>query len=190
MDRTLTPPRTEVAPLRVRRTPAPLQPETHASYEELLAATDDPAFVQGALAVDFRRDTRAAVAAIHETYDDFASRVTPTSELPDPREWGGRIAQAIAEVVAGIRSPAQVVRWTTPEVHAQVTRVASLTAGRDRLRRGPARRTVLRSVRCDIPRDGVAEVAAVLDDGRRARAVALQLTGFDGRWRVTAWRML
>ncbi len=190
MDRTVGQTRPEPAPVRVRRAPARRQPETHASYEELLADSEQSAYVQGALAVDFRTQTRRAVAAIHEAYDDFAPKATPTVDLPDARQWGGRIAQAIAEVLAGTRSPAQVVRWTTPEIHAQLARLASTASRRQDLRRAPARRSVVRAVRCEQSRDGCAEIAAVLDDGRRARALALELTGLDGRWRVTAWRLL
>jgi hypothetical protein len=182
------------APVRIRRAPGPHQPEIHASYEELMASTAPSAYVQGALAVDFRpaaaAGVRRAVAAIQEAYDDSAPKATPTVDLPDARQWGGRIAQAIAEVLAGTRSPAQVVRWTTPEIHAQIARLASTSARREGLRRATARRSVVRAVRCEQSRDGSAEIAAVLDDGRRARALALQLTGLDGRWRVTAWRLL
>jgi hypothetical protein len=186
MHRTTDPSR----PFRIRRAPGRRQPETNASYDELMARAAAPTYVQGSLAVDFRPEVRSAVEAIHEAYDDSAPRATPTVDLPDARQWGGRIAQAIAEVVAGTRSPAQVVRWTTPEIHAQIARLASTSTRREGMRRTAARRSVVRAVRCEQSGEGRAEVAAVLDDGRRARALALQLTGLDGRWRVTAWRLL
>jgi hypothetical protein len=37
---------------------------------------------------------------------------------------------------------------------------------------------------CEVS-DGVAEVSVVIDDGRRARALAMRLEGSDGRWRCT-----
>lgn len=179
-----------VAPLRMRRAPGGQPSEVHASYAELMEQTDASAFVQGALAVDFGHDARRATDAIHECYDDFAPRATSTSDLPDARQWGARIAQAISEVLAGTRPAAQVVRWTTPEIHAQIARLGSASARRQTMRRTPTRRSVVRTVRCDQTRDGCAEIAAVIDDGRRARALVLELTGLDGRWRVTAWGLL
>ena len=176
-------------PVRLRRAPAHRPPETAASYAELMAASVEPDYVQGSLAVDFRRDCAPVAAAVHAD-DDLAPRPTASCDLPDARQWGGRIAQAISEVLAGTRSPAQVVRWTTPEIHAQIARLGGAAARREGMRRTPARRAVVRAVRCDQPTDGTAEIAAILDDGRRARALALQLTGLDGRWRVTAWRLL
>jgi hypothetical protein len=35
------------------------------------------------------------------------------------------------------------------------------------------------------PSVGIAEVSVVVDDGRRARALAMRLEGADGRWRCT-----
>lgn len=178
------------APIRLRRAPGHRPPPPPLSYDELMASQPEPGFVQGSLAVDFRREQQQAVEAIHAAYDDFEPRPTSSRDLPDARQWGGRIAQAIAEVVAGTRSPAQVVRWTTPEVHAEIARLGATSSRRESLRQAPIRRSVVRAVRCEATRDGRAEVAAILDDGRRARALALQLTGLDGRWQVTAWRLL
>jgi hypothetical protein len=41
----------------------------------------------------------------------------------------------------------------------------------------------VKSVRVCEPVDGVAEVAAVISQGGRCRAVAARLEGVDGRWR-------
>ena len=54
-------------------------------------------------------------------------------------------------------------------------------------RRGlPPARAGVRSVHVAHPVRGVAEVAAVVVDGTRHRAVAFRMEGAGGRWRVTA----
>lgn len=112
----------------------------------------------------------------------FGERPTRRQDLPDPRQWGGHIAQALVEVMAGVRPAPQVLRWTTTEVYAVVARRAGVSARRQ----GPTRRTVVRSIRVCEPADGVAEVSAVVVDGGRVRALALRLVGLDGRWQVEA----
>lgn len=176
-------------PLVVRPVPDPRPPVTHLSREELLAEEEPQPWVQGALAVDFGPSPSLALAE-DLAKQDFGFRRTATADLPDPRRWGAHIGQAIVEVVAGVRSPAQIVRWTAPDVHAQVARLGTLTARRSqRPGQAPRLRATVRTSRAYAVRDGLAEVALVVDDGRRVRALALELTGQDGRWRVTAWRM-
>ena len=52
-----------------------------------------------------------------------------------------------------------------------------------------ARRTVS-SVHVSEPADGVVEASAVAVGGPRARAVAVRLEGWDGRWRCTRLAVL
>jgi hypothetical protein len=114
-------------------------------------------------------------------------RTTPTAELPDPSRWAGQFVQAAVEVAGGVRPPIQLVRWTSEEVLATLTRRNDLAVRARRAGRLADRgRTVVRSVRSCPVRDGVVEASAVVTDGVRARAVALRLEGLDGRWRVTA----
>ncbi|WP_406831777.1 Rv3235 family protein [Pedococcus sp. KACC 23699] len=131
-------------------------------------------YVQDALAVDF---------SLRSDHDLFGEQPTRRDDLPDPRDWAAHIAQALVEVMAGVRPAPQLLRWTTPEVYAVVARRAAVSA-----RRGmpPARRTVVRSLRICEPADGVAEASAVVVDGGRVRALAMRLVGLDGRWRVEA----
>lgn len=137
-----------------------------------------PQFVQGALALD--PDTVA---------DEILFGPQPTSRaaLPDPRVWGGQIAQALLEAMAGVRNPAQLVRWVHTEPYAAVA-TAATAAVRRRERSPDVRRPRLLVRRVDVcePADGVAEVSVVLQDGPRVRAMALRLVGEDGRWRVAA----
>ena len=133
-----------------------------------------PRYIQDALAVDF-------ASASDEQL--FGPQPTGRSSLPDPVHWAGHLAQAVVEVMSGLRQPPQIVRWTTPEVYAVVARRGAVSARRGR---PSARRAVVRSVRVCEPADGVAEAAAVVLDGSRVRALAMRLVGVDGRWRIEA----
>jgi hypothetical protein len=103
--------------------------------------------------------------------------------LPDPRQWALRFTRVALEVVTGLRPPAQLVRWTTPAVLAALTRRHALA------QRGGGRppMAAVRSMRVCEPAAGVAEVAAVVADGARVRALAVRLEGEGGRWRVVAF---
>lgn len=96
--------------------------------------------------------------------------------------WAQHFTQVALEVTAGLRQPGQLVRWTSDEVQAALRRRHALAR-----RRGPLpTRSVVRSVHVAHPVRGVAEVAAVVADGTRHRAVAFRMEGSPGRWRVTA----
>lgn len=134
-------------------------------------------YVQDALAVDFASDEQV-----------FGPQRTSRCALPDPTPWAARIVQGLLEVMTGSRPAAQVVRWTTPEVHAVVARRGALVARRAAEGRGRAPRHRIRVLRVRVcePADGVAEAGVVVRDGTRVRAVAVRLVGQDGRWRVSA----
>ena len=109
------------------------------------------------------------------------ARVVP--ELPEPQEWAARFARVALEVATGLRPPGQLARWTTPAVLAGLTRRHALA------QRGGGRppRATVRSVRVCEPAGGVAEVAAVVADGARVRALAVRMEGEGARWRVVAF---
>ncbi len=136
-------------------------------------------YIQDTLAVDF-------AAASDEQF--FGPQRTLRDDLPDPTAWAGRIALALLEVMTGVRSAPQVLRWTTPEVYAVVARRSALVARRVAEGNAPRTRPRLRVVRVRVcePADGVAEAAVVVSDGPRVRAVAVRLVGQDGKWRVSA----
>jgi len=110
----------------------------------------------------------------------FGPQPTPAVELPDPRVWAGRLAQAVAEVVGGDRPAPQLLRWTSGEVYALVCRQAAVAR-----MRGTTGRAVARVGRAEHPTDGVAEVSATVTRRERTTALALRLEGLDGRWRCT-----
>ena len=108
--------------------------------------------------------------------------------LPDPHVWSGRLVQAIVEITAGARPAAQLIRWTSADVYATLQFRSARAVGERR----PGHRShadLVRSVRVDEPVDGVAEVCAVVQRGRRCAAIALRLEGVDGRWQCTALQL-
>lgn len=158
-----------------RHTPPGIPLPTHEEGRAERAATVTP-YVQDALAVDF---------AAADDEQIFGPQPTHARDLPDPQEWAAHIAQAIVEVMHGIRPPSQVMRWTTPEVYAVVARRGSRAARRAGSA-GPRQRTRVTRTRICEPASDVAEAAVVLIDGTRVRALALRLIGRDGRWIVEA----
>jgi Family of unknown function (DUF6459) len=115
--------------------------------------------------------------------DDLGPVPTPRAELPDPRGWTGRLAQAIAEILAGARPAGQLARFTTLDVLEHLERCTGRLGSRSN---GVAPlRPVVASVHVSEPADGVAEACAVINTGTRKRALALRLEGLDGRWRCT-----
>jgi len=121
-----------------------------------------------------------------------APRASADDELADPTATCAALAGAVVEVLSGHRPAAQLVRWTTLEVHEGLVRRAALAARLRRSRAGsraPARAgrpAVVRRVRVCRPAEGVVEASAVVVDGERVRAVAVRLEGWDRRWRATA----
>lgn len=152
----------------------------------LLPALEEPAD-NVAMAVEPR--TRRRPGRRDSIEEEFGPQKTASTMLPAPTPWAGRLVQAVIEVVSGVRPVTQLVRWTTAPVYealcARVARpVAYAGASRDIATTRLAE--VVRSVRVSEPRDGVAEVCAIVQQGQRCRAIALRLEGIDGRWQCTA----
>lgn len=134
----------------------------------------DPRYVQGALAVDFRR----------EGHDElFGPQSTSRHNLPDPETWARRLITTILEAMDGLRPVDQLNRWVTPDIRDRIARQG--IRARQRNQR-PGGALQVRAIRVCEPADGVAEVAAVIAYRSRVRALALRLGGVDGRWLITA----
>ncbi|MDO5504039.1 MAG: Rv3235 family protein [Actinomycetia bacterium] len=110
----------------------------------------------------------------------------PPSDLPDPVPLARPLAQALIEVIAGRRPVIQLLRWSSPTVYAALTAQAAV-AHRRRLgqSRMPMRLTVRRVI-VSQPQPDVTELAIVVIDGARVRAIALSLRGHDERWIIEA----
>jgi hypothetical protein len=133
-------------------------------------------------------DQRVALRLVAEPEPDveddgaFDPVRTPRADLEDPLPRATMLARALLEALAGVRPLAQLTRWTTPEVFAQLEPLVAARGWR------PWAATVRRVLVAE-PVEGVAEVAAVVQRGPRAGALALRLEGLDGRWLVTALQL-
>jgi hypothetical protein len=194
---------TSPQPPPLRRLPVPIS-QPRPALKVICDEPDDVPPAQGALALalpapvsprdgDLRDGAVGDDSSGHQlsghqvaSLDDFAARRrTSGTVLPEPKQWATQFVQAAVEVAAGLRPANQLIRWTSDEVHGMLARRARL--GRQAVLRGrPPQRSVVRSTRVCIPRDGVAEATVIVAEGSRTRAVALRLEGLDGRWRVTA----
>lgn len=123
-----------------------------------------------------------------------ASAAPPVAGSPEGEElqaWATRFAQAVVEVVAGHRPPAQLVRWTSRAVYRDLERRTRLTQRAATTASGvPVQRSALRpQVRsvhvCPVAPDA-AEASVHVRHGRRSRAVAMRFEHRQGRWTCTA----
>ena len=138
------------------------------------ADASDSDYVQGSLAVDFRR----------EAYDSyFGPQATMTADLPEAQAWARRMILATLEACDGSRPAEQLGRWLAPEVHERVARRGQLARRRGGRRHPPP---LVRALLVCHPHDGVCEISAVVRAQGRVRALALRMSGVDGRWLVTA----
>ncbi len=151
--------------------------------------------IQGTLALDWSQgpvvDQPGPRLMSVDFNTDPAVSIVPTSreELPEPRRWTAQLVQAVVEVLAHERPRQQLVRWLSPSIYADLS--ASVLARAQPSKGAPnrARRSVS-SVHIFEPADGIIEASAVVVGGARARAVALRLEGWDGRWRCTRLAIL
>ncbi|MGH8960941.1 MAG: Rv3235 family protein [Jatrophihabitantaceae bacterium] len=103
--------------------------------------------------------------------------------LPDPAGWGRRLLVGIIETAAGRRPLQQLGALLSHGV------AAGLGADFERAARlnNPhwIYAATIRTVHASVPAEGVAELNATVQVGRRVRAIALRLEAQDGRWRCT-----
>ena len=154
----------------------------------LLPALTEPAGAAALMQVEPK--PRRRTGRRESVEEEFGPQKTASTMLPAPTPWAGRLVQAVIEVVSGVRPVSQLVRWTTAPVYEalceRVSRPVALASAAGRNLAGTRLAEVVRSVRVSEPRDGVAEVCAIVQQGPRCRAIALRLEGIDGRWQCTA----
>ncbi len=138
---------------------------------------------QGALALRYQNDPD-----LHAMPVPPVLRLVPAvPSLPDAQAWGTRLAQAVAEVLAGDRPIVQLIRFTDAVVFTDLNRrVRVLGLTTTATARGAKERSAVRSVRVFSPGNEVAEVSAHVRYGERSRAMALRLEVHRGRWICTA----
>ncbi len=98
--------------------------------------------------------------------------------IPSARAAATVVVRAIVEAMTGIRPVSHLAAWTSPRVQADLERLVA-----DNVRH---RRHALRCLRVCEPREGIAEVAAVIARGERVSALALRMETSGSRWRITA----
>lgn len=166
-------------PLVLRLAPAPRTepPAEGADWDQAPVASTRRPYVQGTLAVDFRD-------AAEDQF--FGPQATSTPDLPPAQTWARRMVQAVLEAQVGTRSADQLSRWVLPSIKEAAARRGTLARRRGL---GTHRPPVVRSLRVSHPADGVCEIAAVVWLEGRVRALALRMSGVDGRWLITAWEL-
>jgi len=157
-----------------------------------IPATDPEPLSSGDLGVLLTSATRApqpyrqdALSVTVDEHDDawFRPQLTSARCLPEPSLWAAQAVRVLFEVMDGLRSARQMSRWVDHHIAERVARRG--VVARRRGGRYPQPGKVC-SVHVSVPRDGLCEVAALVLHRGRYRAVALQMTGRDGRWVITA----
>ncbi|GAA2822826.1 hypothetical protein FB468_1665 [Leucobacter komagatae] len=146
--------------------------------------------------IDVSRTPRSrhlrAVGAGTPTDSGDPTRASLPPPLPalEPRVIGA-IAVFAFEAVEGARQVAQLGRWITDTVAAQLSELRRLNVERRSLYRD-SRRIVpaIQRVRTTRPNDDVTEAAVVLSTPSRSRAVALRFEAIRGRWQATSITVL
>ena len=104
--------------------------------------------------------------------------------------WTCRFAQAAVEIVGGDRPASQLLRWSSPEVYADLNRRAQLVARAGGHQPGQARVQPVRprviGVRTCFVDNGIVEAGLHIRYGQRSRAVAARFERRDDRWVCTA----
>jgi hypothetical protein len=88
---------------------------------------------------------------------------------PPPRQF----AQVIVEILAGVRSPGQIVPWTTDRARAQIRCLAPLLTS--------DRRPRIQRIVTSRPTAGAVEMTVIVSLGPRSRALALRLEHMAAR---------
>jgi hypothetical protein len=148
-----------------------------------------PGGVQAEPATDHALRLVQRPGLVDDTDPAVAQVPTARADLPDPGPWTAQLVQAVLEVLGHERPRQQLVRWLSPEVYAELSAHVATGRARPGGGAGRARRTVSSLHLCE-PVDGVVEASAVVVGGTRARAMAIRLEGWDGRWRCTRLALL
>jgi hypothetical protein len=121
-----------------------------------------------------------------ETDDFFGIEFSSNADLGDPKPILAFLARSVIETLAGVRDVEQCARWLSDGVYQQL-RQKSLASTRSRAESN------VRQLRPNItvgkisafsPRAGVVEGVVIVHNMGRARAVAIRLEGYNGRWRA------
>lgn len=121
-----------------------------------------------------------------ESDEYFGVPEVSVAELGNPEPVLAFLAQAVIETLAGIRDVEQSARWLSDSVYQQLKQTA-LSANRTR---AAQQIKVMRpnlslgKITHFSPRPGVTEGVVIVHNRGRARAVAIRLEAYNGRWRA------
>jgi hypothetical protein len=124
--------------------------------------------------------------------DYFGIEFVNSDELGDPRPVLAFLAQSVIETLAGIRDIEQCARWLSDGVYQQL-RQKSLASSRSRAEssvKAMRPNLVVGKISVFSPRPGVIEGVVIVHNIGRARAVAIRLEGYNGRWRARSVAVL
>jgi hypothetical protein len=141
--------------------------------------------VQGTLALDLGRSVAVPASTAPRLY-----AVPGHDGDAEIRAWAARFAQAVVEVTGGDRPLAQLLRWTSPRVYAELgRRVRIMAQSRPLGQQVRAIRPQVRSVHVFRPVPTGVEVSVHVRYGQRSRAIAARLEQQSGRWTCTDLRI-
>lgn len=152
--------------------------------------------VQGTLALDLqpRREPpaplRTAPAAAEQQHDGADVVPIGRPRRPELDAWISRFGQAAVEIVGGDRPVAQLLRWTTAEVYADLERRALLVGRAGHHQPGQARVQPVRprvvAVHTSFPLPTAVEACLRIQYGKRSRALAGRFEERSGHLVCTA----
>lgn len=155
-----------------------------------LAPTAPIASVQGTLALALQ--PRQEPPTVRPERPGGGADVVPIDRRArrEVEAWSCRFAQAAVEIVGGDRPATQLLRWTSPDVYADLHRRAQLVAraGGHRPAQGrvqPVRPRVV-GVRTCFVDSGIVEAGLHVRYGERSRAVAARFERRGAGWVCTA----
>jgi hypothetical protein len=135
---------------------------------------------------------RKRVSTPLDSDDYFGIEFAKSKDLGDPRPVLAFLAQSVIETLAGIRDIEQCARWLSDGVYQQL-RQKSLASTRSRAESNVRQlrpNLAIGKISVFSPRDGVIEGVVIVHNMKRARAVAIRLEGYNGRWRAKSVAVL
>lgn len=116
-----------------------------------------------------------------EDFDhDDLPKPTPSSELPDLRNWVAGVAVTAIEILSGKRQPAQLASRCHRVIYGELLRKVGTLSSAARIK----------SIYLSQPLDGICEATVTVHEGDRLRAIVLRCEGVDGRWLCTTLSLL
>ncbi|NBQ92972.1 MAG: 3-hydroxyacyl-CoA dehydrogenase [Micrococcales bacterium] len=144
------------------------------------------------MSVQAKNQSKRKLNGALETDEYFGVQKVSEAELGDPRPVLAFLAQAVIETLAGVRDVEQSARWLSDGVYQQLKQRA-LAANRARAEQHiklMRPNLVVGKMTTFSPRQGVLEAVVIVHNQGRARAVAIRLEGYNGRWRAKSLAIL